>query len=277
MKECVGIIAGSGQYPIITAQEAKKKGYKVIACGFKGYSESSLKDVVDVFQIFQLGQLNKMLNFFRKEGAIKICMAGSINKPRAWNFKPDLRALRLFFSLTNKGDDALLRAVIHEFEQEGFCIVSASSFVPSLHCPSGILSKKKPNDTLWKDILYGWTIIETIGTFDIGQLIVIKQGVVAAIECMEGTNATLQRGAELGGKGCVAVKRAKPNQDERADLPCVGLETIQKLISCNFTGLAVHAEKTLFFDLPEALSLADQHGLCIVSLTDEDIQKLSCH
>lgn len=274
MNEVLGVIAGSGQFPFMVVKGAREKGYKVIVCGFHGHTDSNLGDIADHFEMMPLGQFNRLIRFFRRAGVIELCMAGAINKPRALQVRPDFRAFRLYFSLCRKGDDSLFRTIIKEFEREGFLMVSPSIFVPFLHCPPGILSDKQPDKDILAEIGYGWPIATSLGRFDIGQLIVVKQQMVIAIECLEGTNATLQRGAELGGKNCVAIKIAKPMQDERVDLPTIGLETIDLLVKYQFKCIAVSAEKTLFFDMPEALKLANKHKLCVMSLFDKDIKQI---
>ena len=93
-------------------------------------------------------------------------------------------------------------------------------------------------------------------------------------EGLEGTDAALRRGGELRGEGCVAIKRFKPKQDERVDLPSIGLQTVRLLIEQHYRCLAVDAGKTLFFDRAEALALADKHNFCIVALTEDSFGKL---
>lgn len=266
MSKFLGVIAGSGQFPYMVVRGAQGKGYKVVVCGFHGHTDSNLGDIADQFEMIPLGQFNRLIRFFRRAGVIKLCMAGAINKPRALQVRPDFRAFRLYFSLYKKGDDALFRTIIREFEKEGFLMVSPSTFVPFLHCPSGVLSNKKPDKDILAEIEYGWPIATSFGKFDVGQLIVVKQQMVMAVECLEGTNATLQRGAELGGENCVAIKIAKPTQDERVDLPAIGLDTINLLVQYKFKCIAVSADKTLFFDMSEALALANKYNLCVIAL-----------
>ncbi len=269
--EPVGIIAGGGQFPRLVAETVRKSGGRAVVCGFHGHTDPDLRAAADVFCLLRLGQFNKVLAFFRRQGVRRVCMAGAINKPRALDFRPDLRALRIVFSLRRKGDDALLRAIIEDFEREGFTVVPASEFAPSLLCPAGRLSRRPPDEEEWRDIRFGWPVGASLGRFDIGQCLVVKQGMVVAVECLEGTDAALRRGGELGGAGCVALKMAKPGQDERADLPSVGLETIRRLVEGKYRCLAVEAEKTLFFDMEAALALADRHDLAVVALRPEEV------
>lgn len=266
MPDYIGIIAGGGQFPRLIAQAAHEAGLCVAICGFHGHTDPGLAQYADAFHLLHLGQLNKLLAFFRTNKVERLCMAGTINKPRALDFRPDFRAAKVIFSLRNKGDDSLLRAILGELEHEGFTIVSAANLVPSLRCPEGTLTKRPPSQDIWDDIRYGWPIANIMGAYDIGQCLVVRQGMVVAVECLEGTDATLLRGSELGGNGCVAIKLVKPGQDERVDLPSVGLTTIQNLVDNGYAALAIQADKTLFFDRDESLRLAEQHKLAIVAL-----------
>ena len=271
MSETIGIIAGSGQFPRLVAENARAQGHAVAICGFQGHTDPALADVADAFIMLHLGQFDKVIAFFRKQGARTLCMAGAISKPRALDLRPDFRAARILFSLRGKGDDALLRAIMADLEAEGFTMVQGSAFSTSLPCPAGVLTRRGPSAEEKRDIAFGWPIAAAMGRFDIGQSLVVKQGIVVAVECLEGTDATFRRGGELGGAGCLALKRFKPGQDERVDLPSVGHETIRLLLEQNYTCLAIEADKTLFFDRERAITLADKHDFCIISLTDTNV------
>ena len=187
---------------------------------------------------------------------------------------PGFPAARLRFPLRGKGGDALVPAIIADPEKEGFTVIQAAGLSTSLLCPEGVLTRRGPSAEEIAEIDYGWPIAEALGRFDIGQCIVVKQGMVVAVECLEGTDAALRRGGELRGEGCVAIKRVKPKQDERVDLPSIGLQTVRLLIEQHYRCLAVDAGKTLFFDRAEALALADKHDFCIVALTEDSFGKL---
>lgn len=268
MTENIGIIAGGGQFPALIAQGAREAGFGVVICGFHGNTGEDLAGRADAFQLLHLGQMNKLLDFFHQHNVRKLCMAGSINKPRALDIRPDWRAAKLIFSLRNKGDDSLLRTALRELERQGFEVLSAADIVPALRSPEGILTRNQPTPAIWDDIKFGWPIAKAMGQFDIGQCLVVREGMVMAVECLEGTDATLQRGSELGGAGCVAVKLVKPGQDERVDLPSVGLATVQNLAKGNYAALAIQAEKTLFFDRAQSIALAEKNKIAIVALPE---------
>jgi DUF1009 family protein len=268
-KETIGIIAGSGQFPFLVAQGAREAGLDVAVCGFHDNTEPSLSRAANAFTLLHLGQLSRLIAFFKKHNVRRLCMAGAINKPRALSLRPDWRAARLLLRMRSKGDDALLRAVAEEIESEGFQVVRPEILAPTLLAPEGVLSARPPTGAEWLDIRYGWPIARRLGRLDIGQCFVVREGMVVAVECLEGTDATLKRAAELGGTGCVVVKIAKPGQDERLDLPAVGTTTMEILIEGGFACLALQASKTLFFDREKALALADAAGLCVVALPED--------
>ncbi|SIO36207.1 LpxI family protein [Halodesulfovibrio marinisediminis] len=269
LQERIGIIAGAGQFPELVAQGAREEGLCVVMCGFVGHTDPEIENHADVFEMLHLGALSKLIQFFKKNGVTRVCFAGAINKPKALDVRPDLRAAKVLFKVRSKGDDVLLRGVLDELESEGLKIVQAAELVPNLRGPSGVLTKKKLTDKQRETLAYGIPIGEQIGSMDIGQCIVVREHMVIAVECLEGTDATIKRGAELGGKGCVAIKLLKPNQDERIDLPALGLNTIQNLVDGGYSCLAYYANKTLFFDKEAALALANDHNIAIVGVDDE--------
>ena len=226
-QETIGIIAGSGQFPLLVAAGARSQGFAVAICGFHGHTDPALAQTADVFALLHLGQLARVLAFFKKHHARRICMAGAISKPRALSLRPDWRAAKMLMRMRHKGDDALLRAVAGELESEGLQVVQPATLAPGLLAPEGVLSARGPSGDEWLDIRFGWPIARLMGRLDIGQCLVVRQGIVMAVECLEGTDATLKRGAALGGPGCMAVKIAKPGQDERVDLPSISSATME--------------------------------------------------
>ena len=263
----IGIIAGSGQFPSLVAQGAKRNGLRVVICGFHGNTDPGLAAEADAFTMLHLGQLGALIDFFKKHNAESVCMAGAISKPKALDLRPDLRVAKLIFKLgKSKGDDAILRAVAEELQSEGMAVVRPESLAPDLQSPSGILGKHKPSADLWRDIRFGWKMAKAIGALDIGQCVVVRNSMVIAVEGIEGTDATLIRGGELGGPGCTAVKALKPGQDERLDLPSIGAGTITLLAKHGYACLAFEAGKTLFFDQQAALKIAHDHGIAIVGI-----------
>ena len=262
----IGIIAGSGRFPFLVAQGAKSRGKRVVICGFHGNADSALAAEADVFTLIHLGQLGALIDFLKRNKVETVCLAGAISKPRALDLRPDLRAAKLLFKLVGKGDDAILRAVADELHSEGILVVRPEEMVPELRSSSGVFTGLPLSQENRDDIRFGWNIAKAVGSLDIGQCVAVRSGIVIAVEGIEGTDAALSRGGELGGPGCVAVKIFKPGQDARLDLPSIGMTTLELLARYRYAALAFEAEKTLFFDQAAALKFAEKSGIAVVGV-----------
>jgi len=265
-RRALGLIAGGGQFPLLVAESASDDGYAVFAVGFQRQTDPALANKVARYAELKIGQLNRMIAFFQKQGVEQVCFAGAISKPRAMQLRPDFRALRLILASRHKGDDALLRALIREMESEGLTVVQAADFLPDLRGPAGMCTPRSPRPAEWEDLRLGWEVARATGRLDIGQCVVLRSGIVAAVEALEGTDAAILRGCQLAGPGCVVVKTVKPGQDERIDLPSLGLETVRLMREHGATCLGYEAGKTLFFDLQRSIELAAAADIAIVGL-----------
>lgn len=266
MPECIGILAGGGQLPFLVAAGARRQGQRVAAAGFAGNTDPALAEQVDAFADLKLGQLGKLISFFKAESVTRVVLAGSINKPRALDLRPDMRAMKLIMRLATRGDDSLLRAVAGELESEGMAVVSALDLVPGLAAPEGVLTRKKPSKEQWEDLRYAWPRAKALGRMDIGQALAVRERMVVAVEGLEGTDACIARAGQLA-PGCVVLKIVKPGQDVRFDLPSIGLGTMEAMAAAGVSCLGVEAGKSLFFDRDAALDLAQTAGLVVVGLT----------
>ena len=266
MTSPIGIVAGAGDFPLLAARGVHAQGRKVVMCGFVGHTDPALAKEADAFAMLHLGQLNKLIVFMKTNGVHELCFAGAISKPKALDLRPDLRAMKLLFSLRGKGDDAILRALAEDLEREGLRVIQASALVPELCAAQGVLSSRRPTDEEWADIRFGWPIAQTMGKLDIGQALVVRSGIVVAVEALEGTDAIIERGGQLGGKGCTLIKIFKPGQDERLDQPAIGSRTLEIMARHGYVCLAYQAGKTLFFEQEQALSIANKANITIVGL-----------
>ena len=269
MTHAIGIVAGGGQFPVLVARGARERGRRVVMAGFVGHTDPGIAAEADVFAMYHLGQIAKLIAYFKQNGVTELCFAGAVSKPKALDLRPDFRAMKLLFSLRGKGDDALLRCLAEELAGEGLALVQPSALVPGLVAPSGVLTRRSPTPEAWDDIRFGWPIAQTVGKLDIGQCIVVRSGIVVAVEGIEGTDACLERGGELGGKGCTAIKIFKPGQDNRLDQPAIGPRTVEVMARHGYVCLAFQAGAALFFDREKALALADDAGIAIVGLPSE--------
>ena len=261
----IGLIAGSGQFPLLFAHAAAEAGLKVVAVGFQGETNTALADLVEEFHLHKLGQLGKLIRVFQKAGITRAAMAGAIDKTRIYaRIRPDWRAVKLLNRLRNKKDDSLLRAIAHELETEGIYIEDSTLLLPSLLAPEGVLTRRKPNRREDDDIAFGWQLAKGFGHLDVGQCLVVKNQSVLAVEGIDGTDATILRGGELCGEGAVVIKVSKPTQDLRFDVPAVGLGTVESMKRVRARVLVIEAGKTIIFDQERMIDEADAAGISIV-------------
>jgi hypothetical protein len=263
----IGLIAGSGQFPVVFSGAAKEKGLEVFAVAHKGETEPDLESHVKAIEWISIGQLNRLISFFGSHGVKDAVMAGGITKTKAFSsVRPDLKALKLLASMVHTQDDNLLRAFARELEESGITIHAPTFLLPELLAQKGTWTRRKPSKSEMADVHFGWEIVKEIGRLDIGQTVVVRDRSVMAVEAIDGTDATIKRGGELGRENTVVVKASKPNQDMRFDLPAIGVKTIQIMGDARASVLAVEAERTVVFDKEEVVALANKHGIVIMAL-----------
>ncbi len=266
-KETIGLIAGGGQFPLLVAEAAKRKGLGVVAVAHLGETDPSLSSKVDEIVWIKLGQLGHLIRAFKKNRVKKSLMAGTIKKRRMFeNIRPDLKGLSLMSRLSIFHDDGILRGVADELAREGIEIISSTQYLPELLAPRGCLTRRKPTKSEKEDIDFGFRIAKELGRLDIGQCVVVRRKTVLAVEAIEGTDAAILRGGELAKENAVVVKVSKPHQDFRFDVPSVGPETARAMARVKASVLAIEAGKTLIFDKAEMISYADKLRMTIMSV-----------
>ena len=261
----LGLIAGDGRFPIIFADNVRRLGYSVSAVAHMGATLPELESYVDHIHWLKIGQFGKAIAALKGDGVCRAVMLGGIKKTNVFTtLRPDLRALAIFSRLKHWKDDAILREVAGELEREGIEICESTFGLQGILAEEGYLTSKKPNKKEENDIQFGWETLETLGMLDIGQCVVVKNQVIVAVEAVEGTDEAIARGSKLGGKGAVVVKRTKPHQDLRFDLPAIGPQTIRTMIEGEASVLAIEAGRTVILDREEVFSMAHEAGIAIV-------------
>lgn len=263
----IGLIAGSGQFPKVFARAAKAQGYSVHCVAHEGEADASLEPLVDSLAWVKVAQINRIVSVLRSHGVAEAVMAGGIGRIRSvTSARPDLGALRIMASLRSMRDDEVLRAVAGYFEQQGITIVAPTDFVKTVLAAQGHLAGPVPTWAQWSDIAMGKEVALTLGRADVGQTVVVKNGAVLAVEAVEGTDEAIRRGGRYGGKGSVVVKRSKPNQDLRFDLPAAGPVTLEVMREVGATVLAIEAGKTVLLDATSLFKWADRLGISVVGV-----------
>ncbi|MBI4387402.1 MAG: UDP-2,3-diacylglucosamine diphosphatase LpxI [Elusimicrobia bacterium] len=270
----IGLIAGSGRFPILFAEEAKRSGADVVALGIRGVTDPALDRIVSRIAYFKLGQIEKPLRFLKEFGITQAVMAGKVAHASLFGgVLPDLRAVKLLARLKDKRTDTILQAVAQEFAKEGIELLPSSTYLSHCLARSGVLTTRAPSPAESADIALGWKAAKALAGLDIGQSVVIQGGAIIAVEAMEGTDSAIARAAELArlhGRepALTVVKVAKPRQDVRFDLPVVGLETLKTLERCGVSALALEAGKTLIFDMEDFLRGAQKLKVAVTGIED---------
>jgi DUF1009 family protein len=273
--EPIGLLAGSGRFPIIFADAARRQGLRVACVGIRYEAPQELRSLCDSFHLVGVAKLGRMIRTFRREGVKQIVMAGKVTKSviytpwRMLQLCPDLRTIQWWYSRNraDNRDDSLLLGVIAEFERDGMAFASALVFCPELLVKEGILTRRVPTPSEQKDIEFGWTLAKEMGRLDVGQSVAVKERATLAVEAIEGTDRCIERAGQLCRSGGWAlVKVAKPQQDMRFDVPTVGVATIENLHKAGAKVLAIEADKTILLDQAAVLALADRYGLSIVAM-----------
>jgi len=267
--EWIGLIAGSGRFPLLFAENARRLGYRVSAVALAGEADPSLEKVVDRIHWIALGQLRRLIKAFKQDGVRQAVMVGGVKKTHLFSgIRPDLRSLALLRRVSVRKDDSLLRALASELEDEGIRIRESTFGLDGLLVEEGTLTRRSPTKQEWRDIEFGWEMAGAVGRLDIGQCVVVKDRVVVAVEAVEGTDEAVLRGGKLARSGAVVVKRFKPQQDRRFDLPAIGPGTIRSMADCGAAVLAIEAGRAVFLDREEAITAADAAGIAVVGIKD---------
>ena len=256
----LGLVAGSGRFPTLFAQAAARAGRTIIAAAHENEADPSLASHVARLRWVKLGQLGHIVEAMREAGCSEAVFCGGIRKVRLFDVRLDWLGLKVVSRLRTFGDDAALRAIAAALEEEGVKIVSPLPFCQELLAPRGRLGKRAMSDEQRRDAEIGKDAALKLGALDLGQTVVVKRGVVLAVEAVEGTDACIARGGSLsrgGGDGAVVVKMVKPGQDERFDLPAVGPGTLAALSAAGCSALALEAGRTLVLDREEMIRAAD--------------------
>ncbi|MBS3757061.1 MAG: UDP-2,3-diacylglucosamine diphosphatase LpxI [Desulfobacterales bacterium] len=272
MTRRIGLIAGSGPFPLIFSQKAKEKGYRVYAVGYVNETDPALADTVEAVETIHIGQIKRLIKFFKRHQITDAVMIGAIKKPGSIaEVRPDIKAISLYTGTRqNTHDDRLLRAFAKGLEEEGIYIRPSTFLLPELLARKGCWTKRAPRKDEQPDIELGWKMAKAIGKLDIGQCVVVSNGSVLAVEAIDGTDSTIRRGGRLTNGKAVVVKVCKPIQDFRFDVPTVGSETIKTMHAAGASVLVIEAGKSLVFDQAEMIDLADRYKISIVALNRAD-------
>ncbi|MGB0572037.1 MAG: LpxI family protein [Alphaproteobacteria bacterium] len=265
----LGILAGGGPLPGLLIEACRATGRQAFIIAFEGQADPDV--IADAPHAWvRLGAADDALGRLRAENVEEIVMAGPVRRPSLKELRPDRRAARfLARGLLNKGDNGLLGAIVRALEEdEGFRVVGADSVLHQLRANEGAFGKVVPNPDENADIAQGVLVLDATGHLDIGQAVIVQQGIVLGLEAAEGTRGLLKRCGMLRreGRGGVLVKLPKPDQEIRADMPTIGPDTVADAVAAGLAGIAVGAGNTLVLHQPGLVAAADAAGIFVVGI-----------
>jgi len=260
----IAIIAGGGDLPLKLLDKLQNLERSYVVASIKGQGP-------DGYPSFEIGEIGSFLNFVKEAGASEILLCGSVKRPSFLSLKLDPIGKKWFRSLGVRaflGDDSLLKGIKKLLEKEGLSIISPQSILETLLTPIGVLTKTKPTDRDLQDIARGLFVLNILSKTDIGQSVVVQEGVVLGVEASEGTGALIKRCldlklSELGG---VLVKTSKINQEKAIDLPTIGKNTILEAKYSKLSGIALGASQSQIIDFEETVRSADENGIFIIGV-----------
>lgn len=273
----LGIIAGGGSIPKMLIEHCAAQGRDFFVLAIEGNADKALFTDDIPHQWIRIGQAGTGFKRFAEEKVQDVIMIGTIKRPGFFDLVPDLRTTAFFAKVGAKalGDDGILRALVNEIEAEGMTVRGIHEVMSDLLVKPGILGRHKPDKQALVDIRRGIDVALALGKLDVGQSVVVQQGLVLGVEGIEGTDELIRRCGEYRrkGDGGVLVKLRKPQQDMRIDLPTIGPRSVSRAQESGLRGIVVHAGNGLIVDEDETIRLADKAGLFIMGINPDDYLK----
>jgi DUF1009 family protein len=279
----LGLVAGGGDLPVILAEHCATTGRDYFVARIEPFASAALETHPGV--TLNLGAMGARMQALKDAGVDAVVLIGQVPRPDLSQLKLDDRAQAMipaFLVAAAKGDDALLRLLLEEHEREGFKVLGVEEVMGDLLAPAGAWGAVAPSDAQRKDIVKASKIAAAIGSFDVGQGVVVASGVPLAVEAQEGTDAMLERVAALPTtvrgttekRRGVLLKRPKPIQERRIDLPVVGPRTLRGAADAGLAGIAVEAGGALAVRRDEMIAEADRLGLFLYGFTRAEVGEM---
>ncbi len=265
----LGIIAGQGELPARIIEACRESGRDFFVVAIEGQADpAAVANTPHMWS--RLGAADGAFAKLREEAAEEVVLAGAVRRPSLGALRPDLRTARFLgrLAVSALGDDGLLSAVVREFEEAGFRVIGTDEILGSMVAMARLYGKHAPDAQSRVDIEIGIEVARALGALDVGQAVVVQQGVVLGVEAIEGTDALMARCKDLQreGPGGVLVKLKKPGQERRVDLPTIGPRTVVAAALSGLRGIAVEAGASLILDSKSVAAEADEAGIFVLGL-----------
>ncbi len=266
LSQKLGLIAGEGELPLHFAESATAQGFEVVAISVTPYNTAKLKPFCSKVFSKGPGQVQAMIDIMKKEGVNQITFLGKVHKGLL--FKPilDFRARNMMKDVKRLNDDAVMLRIVEELEGENISVLDQTIFLKDFFPKKGLIGKIDPTKDQMTDIEYGFYTAKEIGRLDLGQSVVVQDRMVLAVETIEGTDKTIERGCKMGSKGATVVKVSKPDQDKRFDVPTVGFRTLQTMKKHGAKVLAIEANETFVVEIKKMIDFANRNKIVFIAV-----------
>ena len=262
------LIAGQGNYPILLAERARRRGITLRLVVLGGETSTELVESfrVDERTDIKVGQIGKLLKDLKKFNAGYAVMAGQVTPGKLFKgLHPDLRAIRMLAGLERKNAETIFGAIGNEIEKAGVHLLDARVFMDEDIAEEGLMAEGREKIEP-KHLAHGIEIARENARLDVGQGVVVSRGTVLAVEAFEGTNAMLERAGKFGAKNCLFVKLGKPKQDTRFDVPVFGLKTLEAMVNSGIRTVALEKGNVLILDRVNLLKEANKYKISIIGI-----------
>jgi DUF1009 family protein len=275
----LALIAGGGEVPVLLAEHLAASGQPYWVARVAPYADELL--AVHPGAAFNLGHAGARIEAMRAAGCDAVVLIGIVRRPDFSLLDLDAHGQALVpkvIAAAREGDDALLRVLVRDLEEQGFAVIGVQEAFADLLAPAGALGVHAPNEAARADIRKAAMVADALNAWDVGQAIAVCNGLVLAVEAQEGTDAMLARvaglrpeirGSRQSPRG-VLLKRPKPGQERRIDLPTIGVRTVEGAAEAGLAGVAVEAGAALVVRRDEVARRADELGLFVYGFTPEE-------
>ncbi|HSA06428.1 MAG TPA: UDP-2,3-diacylglucosamine diphosphatase LpxI [Candidatus Gastranaerophilales bacterium] len=262
----IGLIAGDGELPVKLAKSAQNQGFEVVTISVIPSNKRKLEAVCKKVYSKGPGEVQAMIDIMKGEGVNQISFIGKVHKGLLFRPILDARARKMVKDVKRLNDDSVMLRIIKELKEEDISVLDQTIFLKEFFPKKGVIGRIKPDENQLADIEYGFQIAKEIGRLDLGQSVVAQDKMILAVETIEGTDKTIERGCKMGNGKATVVKVSKPEQDKRFDMPTVGLRTLETMKKYGANVLAIEADETFAIEIDKMIEFANKHNIVFIAV-----------
>ena len=263
------IIAGTGNLPIEACKNLthQAKNFFVIAL----FPEDNLKKLQAVISdpkkiiVQDFFKAATLLDILKQNKTKEALLIGKVDKRNLLKkIKFDWLALKMLSTLWRKSDKDIMEKILDLLKENGIKVIKQNKVLNSLLLPPGTLTGKL-TDYIKTNINVGMETAKQISSGGIGQTVITKDGMVIAIEAIEGTDECIKRGIELGKENLIICKTAHDTKNLKYDLPTLGPQSLKNINEGEVAAIVWKADKTFIADKDKFIKMASKLGITLIS------------